>query len=115
MKIKPFFYTFAVTSVAAFIFIRTRKQLSLVYEKNSRRLVIDLLHKMKCCNMLTIEKIIVNVNGEILKSFYFKPGEKIYSGPIIIELPEVEAGDFIKVKLTSRCSRQFTKRGSLEL
>jgi hypothetical protein len=115
MKIKPFFYTFLVASAATFVIIKRSSRLLLYYEKSTGRLVINQKHRMKCCSMLSIEKIVLNINGEDFNTLYFKPGEKVFDGPVIIDLPEAEAGDYIKVKLTTRCSRQFTNRGSLEL
>lgn len=115
MKLKPFLYTFMFASAATFAYIHSRKRLSLIHERDSGRLIIGMKHSMRCCNMLWIEKVIININGEDFKTLYFKPGEKVYDGPLIIDLPEAEGGDLIRVKLTTRCSRQFTSRGSLEL
>ncbi len=115
MKIKLFFYTSLIASIGAYAYVQYRKRLSLIYEKNTGRLIINMKYGVKCCQMLTIEKIIISINGEEFKTLHFKHGEKVFEGPFIIDLPEAEVGDYIKVKLTSRCSRQFTNRGSLEI
>jgi hypothetical protein len=115
MKQKLFVFSFAIGSLAFFAYLHNRRKLSLKYEATTGRLIIDLKHRMKCCKMLTIEKILIEINGEEFKTLHFKPGEKTYTGPMIVDLPEAEAGDYIKVKLTSRCSRQFTNKGSIEL
>lgn len=115
MKFKPFFYTFLVASAVTFGYVQTRRRLTLIYENNSGRLIINIRQRLKCCDVTTIKKIVIMINGEEFRSLYYKPGEKTLDGPVIIDLPEAEVGDFIKVRLTSSCSKQFTTSGSLDV
>jgi hypothetical protein len=115
MKIKPFFYTFTIAALGTFIFMKTRKRLFLDYEKNTGRLVINSKQKMTCCAVVHIEKIAIHINGEEFDTLYYKHGEMVLDGPVILDLPEAEPGDFIKVYMTTRCSKLFTNKGSLEV
>jgi hypothetical protein len=62
-----------------------------------------------------VEKITIHINGEEFDTLYYKHGEKVLDGPVILDLPEAEPGDYIKVFMTTRCSKLFSSKGSLEV
>ena len=59
--------------------------------------------------------MIIIVNGEVLKIMDYADDEKLFDQVFYVDLPEVEEGDLIEVKLKTKCSRSFVKQGRLEI
>ncbi len=115
MKFKSFLFTAAVSAAVAYGFMHSARKLALNYNKKTGRLFIDLAHRMRCCTSLVIETMVVSINGEVAKTFEFADDEKPFNQVFFIDLPEVETGDLIEVKMTTKCSRIFSKAGKIEI
>ena len=114
MKKKLFFFTLVTAGIATYVY-RSSRQLKLIYNEDSGQLIIDMMRRFKCCNDIFIENIVVFLNGEAYKGFDYSEDEKPFDNAIFIEVPDLEEGDLIEVKMKTRCSRQFKKWGRLDI
>ena len=114
MKKKVFFFTLITAGIAAYAY-RTSRQLKLIYNEESGQLIIDLIRRFKCCDTIFIENLVVFLNGEAYKGSDYTEDEKLFDNAIFVDIPDLEEGDLIEVKMKTRCSRQFKKWGRLEI
>lgn len=114
MKKKLFFFTLISAGLAAYAY-RSSRQLKLIYNEDSGQLTIDLMRRMRCCNNIFIENLVVYLNGEAYTGFDYSETEKTFNSAIFVDIPHIEEGDIIEVKMKTRCSRQFKKWGRLEI
>lgn len=114
MKKKLFFFTVITAGITAFA-IHYSRQLKLIYNEDSGQLIIDLMRRFRCCNSIFIENLVVYLNGEAYKGYDYSEDEKPFDNAIFIEVPDLEEGDLIEVKMKTRCSRHYKKSGSLEV
>ena len=114
MKKKFFFFGILTAGISIWAY-RSSKQLKLIYNEESGQLIIDMMRRFGCCNNIIIENLIVFLNGEAYKGFDYSEEEKFFDTAIFIDVPDLEEGDLIVVKMKTRCSRQFKKSGSLEI
>lgn len=104
----------AITAgLAGYAFMRTSRQLKLIYNEESGQLIIDLMRRFKICDNITIENLVVYLNDEAYKGFDYSEAEKSFENALFIDVPDLEPGDFIEVKMKTKCSRQFMKWGKL--
>lgn len=114
MKKKVFFFTLITTGLAIYAY-RSSRQLKLIYNEDSGQLIIDLKRRWRCCDSILIENLVVYLNGETYTGFNYSEVEKSFDNAIFIDIPDLEEGDLVEVKMKTKCSRQYKKWGSLEL
>lgn len=115
MKTKLFFFSVLTAGIATYAYIRHAKQLKLIYNIESGQLIIDVMQRMKCCNEIYIENIIVFLNGEVYKGFDYSEFQKSFDDVIFIDIPHLEEGDMIEVEMKTRCTRSYKKWGRLQI
>ena len=115
MKKKLFFLSTLTAGIAAYVFIRYSRQLRLVYNEESGQLIIDLMHRTKCCNELFIENLVISLNGEEYKGYDYSETEKSFSNAIFVDVPDLEEGDIVEVKMKTRCIKSIKNWGKLEI
>lgn len=114
MKKKLFFFTFLTAGIAVYAY-RSSRQLKLIYNEESGQLIIDMMRRFNCCNNIFIENLVVFLNGEAYKGYDYTEDEKLFDNAIFIDVPDLEEGDLIEVKMKTTCSRQFKKWGRLDI
>jgi hypothetical protein len=115
MKANHFFLSALTAGIAAYAVYRQANKLKLAYNEDSNQLIIDSKYRMQLCREVVIESLVVRLNGEIYKGFDYEGDEKPFGHAIFIDLPELEAGDRIDVRMLTRCSRVVRKKGKLEI
>ena len=115
MNTRNFVFSTIAAGVAAFAVIRYSRQLKLIYNDESDQVVIDRKRWLSCCDDTFIESLVVSINGEVYKGFDYAEDEKPFTNAIFVDVPELEAGDLIEVKMKTRCSKRMNKWGKLEI
>jgi len=115
MKTKLFLLSTITAGIAAYAFFRYSRQLRLVYNEESGQLIIDLMRRTNCCNGLFIENMVVTLNGEAYKGYDYSETEKSFANAIFVDVPELEMGDLIEVKMKTRCIKSLRNWGKLEI
>lgn len=115
MKTKHFFLTALTAGITAYVAIRLTRQLKLIYNYESGQLIIDRMRSIKCCHQVFIESLVVYLNGEAYKGYDYSENEKPFDNALFIEVPDLDEGDLIEVKMKTRCSRQMNKWGKLAI
>lgn len=113
MKTKHFFLTAIAAGITAYAVIKTTRRLKLIYNYESGQLIIDQVRMFKFCHDLYIESIVIFLNGEAYKGFDYAEEEKPFDNAMFIDVPDLDEGDLIEVKMKTRCSRQTNKWGKL--
>lgn len=115
MKARSLLFSSLAGGIIAYAFYRYSRQLRLVYNEESGQLIIDLMRRTKCCNGLFIENLVITLNGEVYSGFDYSETEKSFSSAIFIEVPDLEPGDLIEVKMKTRCIKRLKNWGKLEI
>ena len=87
----------------------------MVYNEESGQLIIDLMRHSNCCKALFIENMVITLNGEDYKGFDYSESEKMFSNAIFVDVPDLEPGDLIQVKMKTRCIKKHKNWGRLEI
>ena len=101
--------------VTAYALFRQANKLKLIYNEESGQLVIDRKYNIKFCHEVFIESLVVRINGEIYRGYDYIGDEKPFDDALFVELPELEAGDLIEVRMKTRCAKMMTRKGKLAI
>lgn len=114
MNKKLFFFTLITAGLATYAW-RSSRQLKLIYNEDSGQLIIDMMRRWRCCKDIIIENLVIYLNGEVYTGFDYSENEKPFHNAIFVDVPDLEEGDTVEVKMKTRCSKQFKKWGRLDI
>ena len=115
MKTRYLIMTALSAGLAGYVLMRSSRQLKLIYNEESGQLIIDLMRRCKICDDITIENLVIHLNGEAYKGYDYSESEKSFENALFVDIPDLEPGDFIEVKMKTRCTKQFLKWGKLAI
>ncbi len=115
MKTKLFLLSTLTAGIVAYAMFRYSRKLRLVYNEESGQLIIDLMHRTKCCNEMFIENMVITLNDEAYKGYDYSETEKSFANAIFVDIPDLEEGDLIEVKMKTRCIKSLKNWGKLEI
>ena len=113
MKTKQIVLTALATGIATFALFRYSRQLKLIYNYESGQLIIDRIRNFRFCHEVFIENLVVYLNGEAYKGYDYDEYEHPFDNAIFVDIPDLEEGDLIEVKMKTRCARRVSNWGKM--
>lgn len=89
------------------------KKVDLSFNSESKKLSIELPHKVKKVDSHYIESIKIEVNGEEFKVLEYKKQSSLESHSVELELPDAKKGD--KITVSAKCNKMGAKSATLTI
>lgn len=113
MKLQKFILLLIITMFPLTLLAHAPKKVNLLYDQESGKLSVSVLHKVKNVEEHHIAKLIVSVNGEEVNTLNYQVQSSLETHQVEIDLPGLKSADEVSVKAI--CNKVGSKTGKLEI